>query len=439
MLAQVRDLTAPVTELLRKSRKHRGGRLVGGIDVLVGTLALVAGYQAVADRSADGVGLLAPLCVSLGLGLLAARAVGVPAERYARRALQRGRLRSALAALSLARGVGTRLIIVLMVVSFGLLGFALSASDVAGRAWEDRATVESGAARVISVQPVSARVLLTAVRTADPQGRYAMAAVDSHTAADGGLLAVDSARMSAVVPWSTAYGPTPAEEIGHVLHPQSAPPLTVQASELQVTVTLDDASTGAQPTLKLQFTRPSGPTPLLLDIDPLLPGTNTYRLATPACAAAPCVLDQLTVALADADTYRVDLTVGDIRDGGGQPLITARQMAEQKWRLPDASPDQAVPEVDRGERGVRLHVDSFLEPDIRIFPDSAPVPLPVVTAGEPPDKVTTSDQSSPVAVTTARVLSHAGGSRVPRNAHRRQLRHRRYGGVARTKHPHGHY
>jgi putative ABC transport system permease protein len=404
MLAQLRDLTTPVTGLLRKARMRRGGRLVGGVDVVVGTLALVAGYQAVAGGSAYGVGLLAPLCISLGLGLLAARAVGVPADRYGRRALLRGRLRSALAALSLARGTGTHGIVVLLVVSFGLLGFALSAADVAGRAWDDRATVESGAARVLSVQPVSAPALLNAVRAADPQGRYAMGVVDLRTAGGSGLLAVDSAGLSSVALWPTAYGPTTADEVGRMLHPRPAPPLTVQASELQVTVTLDGATADTRHTLTLRLSRPSGSLPVLLDIRRLLPGTHIYRLETPACAAAPCVLDEVTVALADQDGYRVDLTVGDIRDGAGQPLITATQLGAHSWRLPDASAAQAVPEVHLGEQGMRLHVDSVLKPDIRIVADSAPVPLPVVTAGEVPGELSISERRSGIAVATAGTL-----------------------------------
>ncbi|MDI1459494.1 hypothetical protein QEZ54_00790 [Catellatospora sp. KI3] len=387
LLAQVRALTTPVLGLLRRARVRRRGGLVGGVEVAVGALALVAGYQVAAGGAGSGgVGLLAPLCVSLGLGLIAARAVGVPAERYGRRALRKGRLRTGLAALSLARGSGTHWIVMLLTVVFGLLGFAVTARDVADRAWQDRALVEGGAARVLSVTPLPVPALLHAVRTADPEGRYAMAAARVNIAEDTKVLAVDSARLGAAALWPASYGAMSGADAGKLLRPRPVQPLLLQAKALQVTVTLADLTEGGQAAVTLRLTSTKGSL-ALARVDKLRPGTGTYRIETPYCADAPCLLKQVQVDLFTRGRYRLDVTVGGIADGDGKPLLTAAQLAGHQWRLPAETAARPVPEMALSDQGMRLTLNSVLTPDIRVYADSAPAPLPVVASGDLPDEL----------------------------------------------------
>ncbi|GIG02044.1 FtsX-like permease family protein [Catellatospora citrea] len=388
LLAQVRALTTPVLGLLRRARVRRRGGLVGGVEAMVGALALVAGYQVAAggDTGSGGIGLLAPLCIALGLGLVAARAIGVPAERLGKRALRRGRLRTGLAALTLARGGGTHWVVVLLTVVFGLLGFALSARDVAAQAWHERAEVQVGAARVLQVEALPAASLLHAVRAADPSGRYAMAAMRVNVNSETKLLAVDSSRFAAVALWPDAYGATPPAEVARQLRPTEVTPLSLTAAEVEITVTLDRIEPGAKAGLTLRLVGTGG-AQSTVRVDKLLPGTHAYRIATPTCAADPCQLRHLMVDLFTPKRYLVDLTVGDLRDLTGKTVLAGADLAGHHWRLPQTSAARPVPEMAPAAGGLRVWVDSVLTPDMRAAADPAPDPLPLVAAGELPPEL----------------------------------------------------
>ncbi|MFC7244066.1 FtsX-like permease family protein [Catellatospora aurea] len=388
LLAQVRALTTPVLGLLRRARVRRRGGLVGGVEAMVGALALVAGYQVAAggDTGSGGIGLLAPLCIALGLGLVAARAVGVPAERLGRRALRRGRLRTGLAALTLARGGGTHWVVVLLTVVFGLLGFALSARDVAAQAWHERAEVQVGAARVLRVETLPAASLLHAVRTADPDGRYAMAAMRVNVNTETKMLAVDSSRLPAVALWPDAYGATAPAEVARQLRPAEVTPLSLTAAEVEATVTLDRIEPGATAGLTLRLVGVGG-AQSSVRVEKLKPGTHAYRIATPACAAGPCQLRQLSVDLYTPKRYLVDLTVGDLRDRTGKTVLSGADLAGHHWRLPQTSAARPVPDIGPAAGGLRVSVDSVLTPDMRASADPAPDPLPLVAAGDLPPEL----------------------------------------------------
>ncbi|GAA2369856.1 hypothetical protein Cme02nite_61870 [Catellatospora methionotrophica] len=388
LLAQVRALTTPVLGLLRRARVRRSGGLVGGVEAMVGALALVAGYQVAAgeDTGAGGIGLLAPLCIALGLGLVAARAIGIPAERLGRRALRRGRVRTGLAALTLARGGGTHWVVVLLTVVFGLLGFALSARDVAAQAWHERAEVQVGAARVLQVETLPAASLVHAVRTADPAGRYAMAAMRVNVNTETKLLAVDSSRFAAVALWPGAYGAATPAEVARQLRPAEGTPLTLTAADVEITVTLDRIEPGAKAGLTLRLVGTAG-AQSVVRVEALRPGTQTYRVATPTCAASPCQVRSLSVDLFTPKRYLVDLTVGDLRDPTGRTLLSGADLAGHHWRLPQTSAARPVPEMAPGSGGLRIWVDSVLTPDMRAAADPAPDPLPLVAAGDLPPEL----------------------------------------------------
>ncbi|MEV0461185.1 FtsX-like permease family protein [Catellatospora methionotrophica] len=388
LLAQVRALTTPVLGLLRRARVRRSGGLVGGVEAMVGALALVAGYQVAAgeDTGSGGIGLLAPLCIALGLGLVAARAIGIPAERLGRRALRRGRVRTGLAALTLARGGGTHWVVVLLTVVFGLLGFALSARDVAAQAWHERAEVQVGAARVLQVETLPAASLVHAVRTADPAGRYAMAAMRVNVNTETKLLAVDSSRFAAVALWPGAYGAATPAEVARQLRPAEVTPLTLTAADVEITVTLDRIEPGAKAGLTLRLVGTAG-AQSVVRVEALRPGTQTYRVATPTCAASPCQVRSLSVDLFTPKRYLVDLTVGDLRDPAGKTLLSGADLAGHHWRLPQTSAARPVPEMAPGSGGLRIWVDSVLTPDMRAAADPAPDPLPLVAAGDLPPEL----------------------------------------------------
>ncbi len=387
MLAQVRALTTPVLGLLRRARVRKRRGLIGGVEAMVGALALVAGYQVAVydgDSGTGGIALLAPLCIGLGLGLVAARLIALPAERLGRRALRRGRLRTGLAALSLARGGGTHWIVVLLTVVFGLLGFALAAGDTAGQAWEQRAQVQIGADRVLTVDPLPASSLVQAVRAADPQGRYAMATMKMNVNSETALLAVDSSRLAAVALWPQAYGTLPPAEAARLLKPSPVTSLAFQAAAVDLTVTVDALEKDASVGLTLRLATADG-RQAQVRVDRMQPGTHQYRIKTEFCEQAPCRLKQLAIDHFTRGRYRFDLTVGDLRDPAGRVLIGAADLAGHRWRLPDSSAARPVPEVGPAPAGLRMRVDTAVTPDLRVFPDTAPGRLPMVAAGRLPD------------------------------------------------------
>lgn len=392
LLAQVRLLTSPLLSLLRRVTGKRRSGLVGAAEVVVGALAIAAGYQV--SLSSDGpnggggVALLAPLCISLGLGLVASRAVVAPAAWLGRWALRRGRLSLGVAALTLARRPESNRIVALLTVAFGLIGFAVAAGDTANRAWTQRAQVETGAARVLSVAPIPVPTLLAAVRTADPQGAYAMSAAHVTLAGAPPVLGVDSARLAQVASWSPDFGPVPPAELARRLRPAAPEPLTFRAAQLDLAVTVVDIEPGATAYLGLRLTAADGAV-LTVRTGQLRPGEHRYPVPVPQCAQGPCRLDEIGPELSSARRHRVDLVLGPILDGtDGTMLVDAARMAEpDRWRQPTSGVAKPVPALRRAPGGLGMAVDSTLRADLRVFPAAVPEPLPMVATVDLPADV----------------------------------------------------
>ena len=145
VIAQWRVTREPVSNLLRQVMRRGESNAARAVEAVAGVLALVAGFQAATAAGAGGLALLVPLCFGLGIGLLAGRLVAAPAERLGRRLIRRGRLAFGLATIAVARRSGSRAMVALLTVAFGLFGFALTVTDTASQAWEERAHVETGA------------------------------------------------------------------------------------------------------------------------------------------------------------------------------------------------------------------------------------------------------------------------------------------------------
>lgn len=146
---------------------------------------------------------------------------------------RRGRDAIAVAAY-LGRRPGVGHAAALVAVAVALAG-AASFSWVSGyQMRQDRAAMELGAARVLTVTSVPASQLLSAVRSADPSGRYAMAAVDiSSTPFAPAVLAVDSARLAHIQPSGVRGGPDGAA-LASLIRPKRLVPTTVTGTALQL-------------------------------------------------------------------------------------------------------------------------------------------------------------------------------------------------------------
>jgi hypothetical protein len=426
IVAELGTLRAPVATLLRRipPRPHavRLGRWgsarisgAGAADLALVAVAVAGVYQAHAQggTAAPGLALLAPGLVALAVALLLARLVGYLAGRVGGWGLRTGRLRVALGALQVARRPGTDRVFALLVIAVAVLGTAADSWSAGAAARADRASVDLGAPRVLTVRARNQEHLLGAVRAADPAGRSAMAVVVSTSGSQGSppMLAVDSPRLARVSSWRPEYGPVGA--ITAALRPGAPPELTVtgdaltieagaDAPDLQVSATVESRATGVA-------TR--------LTFGPLAPGRATYRAALSGCTSGGgCRLVSVQVSgptgpgggLTPPKPGGTVTVYGLGQLGPDGPVATGTVLGDvRRWRPVVASTGMGLTIASRAG-SLALTVSTAQLPDrqrvdLRAFVADSPVPLPVIMAGPPP----------PAWAATDPALSPFGGSTVP--------------------------
>jgi putative ABC transport system permease protein len=400
LAVQLRTVSAPVVALLRDV--DRGTARVRTL--LVETLfVLLAGAAVLQQRSGvlTGVTLVAPALVIAALALIAARLLRPLSSRLAARSLRRGALVAALTAFRLARRPAAHRLLVLLVVALGSLGFAGLANVVADRDQQYRAELTVGAPTVLSIGQTTRTQLLQATRAADPEGRYAMAAVPIPAVSANlpSSLAVDSTRLAAVADWRPDYAPEPVSALASRLRPVVGPGLTLTGATVDVDLTAVDLA-GKPATLTAVVTPAGGVRRVRVDFGPISLGRHTYTAPSPACAAG-CRLVSMQFGLPTYLGPPARLTLHAIQ---GQPFSA-------DWRMPSGATAAAagdglevtLPPSPRREAG------SLLPPDV-------PAALALVSTGPlPPDGVYASFDG-PVGGT---VVGHA--DRLPRLGRRGSL------------------
>jgi len=426
IVAELGTLRAPVAVLLRRIPPRRHGfrlgrwgstRITGaGVADLVLVAVAVAGvYQARAQggTAAPGLALLAPGLVALALALLLARLVGRVAGRVGGWGLRTGRLRVALGALQVARRPGTDRVFALLVIAVAVLGTAADGWSAGAAARTDRAAVDLGAPRVLTVRARNQEHLLGAVRAADPGGRSAMAVVVSTSGSQGSppTLAVDSERLARVASWRPEYGPAAA--ITAALRPTVPPALAVSGAAVTVEAGAD------APDLQLSATVENRVTGVAtrLTFGPLAPGRATYRAALSGCTSGDgCRLVSLQVSgptgpggnLTPPKPGGTVTVYGLGQLGPNRPVATGSVLGDvRRWRPVVASAGMGL--TIASHPGVlTLTVSTAQVPDrqradLRAFVADSPVPVPAILAGPPPSAWAATDP----------VLSPFGGSTVP--------------------------
>ncbi|NJC72066.1 ABC transporter permease [Planosporangium thailandense] len=390
LMAERRTVRADVAELLRRTpRRPKPGRRrilrAEMVDLALAALALAAVYQVHSAGQGSGLVVLAPGLVAFAAGLLAARLLPPVAARVARAGLRGGRLRAALTGTYLARRPGLGRLFALVAIASTLAGYAALAWGTSAAARHQRAVLEVGADRVLTVAPVATGRLLSAVRQADPSGRYAMAAVQTATSAVPAVLAVDSTRLAAVAAWSPGYGSVP-DRLATLLHPPAPAPVPVVADRLRFTVTVNALGPGST-YLTAILSGPDGRR-VLAGYGPLAVGRHDYETAGTPCATPPgCRLDgfALTGAAAvagrplDAPAPGLDLVLHSLSGAG---------LADRdRWR-PSTDPVSVGPVLHSDPSGLHVTLpagDSFTDGvrrDGQILLVDAPTPVPVVLAGQ---------------------------------------------------------
>jgi hypothetical protein len=382
LAAQWRALRAPVADLLRRvpARATTWGTLT--VEAVIVVLAVLATVQLrVSGGQLTGLGALVPALVAGAVAVLAARALLPLAGRYSGRALRRGRLGLALAAVQLGRQPGIQRLFVLLVAAMALLGFAASAAEVAGRARTDRAQIGTGATRVLAVDVVTRQRLLRAVRAVDPQGRYAMAVAGLPEGAPGEVprLAVDATRLARAALWRPDFGPLSPTRVAALLHPDAPAPVLLRDGELALDVTAGGLDERVDLRLGIFLAPLSGAEAQLVELGLLESGARTYRKTVDGCADG-CRLVGIRVWTGTISGYRADLTFTGLHQTGSDGIVRTVPLTPQLWRAPAR---YRLDEVPEGLRARLDHVENTPDEGL-IRPVDVPDPVPVVGTGALP-------------------------------------------------------
>ncbi|GAA0496230.1 hypothetical protein Ade02nite_17470 [Paractinoplanes deccanensis] len=386
LLAERRQIGTPVAELLRRAPAVRGSARAVAAEAVVVLLAAVATVQLSADLL--GVGTFAAALIVIAAALVVARLLLPWATVLARRALRGGRLGAALAGFQLSRRPGAARLFALLTAAVAVIGYASAAVDVAARGRTVQAEVGTGAYRVLSVAATGRQNLLHAVRTADPSGAYAMAAVRLST--DPGrptMLAVDTTRLGTV-----ALGPSVPTG---ALRPTAAPPVEFRGDKVTLDITAADFAPGKTVTLTVVLSPSHGGDDEVVPFGVVRNGRHTYAQPVPGCAGG-CTLNTLRLA-------------------GGQGTLdvagrlTVHTLKSPAWRAAEGGTAAATPD------GLKIEVTSLngLPSGLYVQPATAPWPLPIATAGLTAVTSINGLDARDIPVTVARTLPAIPGGGAP--------------------------
>jgi hypothetical protein len=380
LLAERRQLGRPVAELLRRVPPAPRAATAIAAEAVVVLLAAVAVAQlAITDGGLTGIGTFATGLVLVAAALVAARLLLPWATVFARRQLRDGRLGAALAAFQISRRPGGARLFALLTAAVSVIAYASSAVDVGDRGRAVQSGVGVGAARVVSVGPVSRQGLLAAVRAADPSGSYAMAAVRL-PAEKGrpGVLAVDSARAAAVADWG-GFDPS---KVATALRPAAGSPASVRGARLSFDITAEKLVAGKSLLVSAVLSPSAGPADETAELGELAPGRHKYVADLPACAAG-CYLKAVNLTGRQGASgvtgvvtlHAVGATAADPESPAG--LAAGDLATAARWRISDGGT------LSAGAGGLRMEVTAIDGDSGGVFvqPADVPTPLPVAVAG----------------------------------------------------------
>jgi hypothetical protein len=423
LVAERRMINEPVADLDRRVLGRRRRWRTGAIDAVVVTAALVAGYQlwraGANDQEVRGLATAAPVLVALAAGLLAARAVPVVAAAMAPALLAGRRLGAWLVAVNLARRSGHSPVLALLTVAVSVLLAGVLNWDVSTASRGDRAAFEVGADRVLSVEAPSRAALLAAVRSADPDGRYAMAAVQTYGTVP--VLAVDATRLAAVVPWRAEYGGSAWSDVTRAIRPEVPAPVEVAGTGIRVTATWsprDGPADGpAEVHIAVRFVGATGPAGEV-SLGPLRAGRHDYPGDVSGCGPdRPCRLVSIGLAGTGAAPPAGSTLVLHrlAQSGPDTEVVPVDGFTDRvRWRN-DVEPGARTPILSTVDDGLAIRLAAAPAGGgsawpAAVFVFDAPVPLPTVMVGTPPPFGDVGDERAApfgAAATPVRVASRA--------------------------------
>lgn len=407
-VSESRELGSRVADLLRDVPARVRGRVVNLVEMIVVLLAVVGIWQLLAvesSRTGTAAPAVVPALIALAVGLLATRAVLWMAGKIGEWGIRNGRLTLALAGIAAKRRPALRWVVTLLVIAVAGLATAIGENLRAAPVVVARAEQEVGVDRVLTVSAPGRLALRDAVRKADPSGTNAMAVAYfvQSVGFTTGLLAVDSPRLGAVVPWRAEYGPRP-----DTIPTPPAQPSVVNGS---FSITLTEDSTVSPAGGEEQGVPPTGQ-PVAENVyavarmtsaegrlvttywGPLRPGRHTYAVELDQCGSG-CRIGSVGIVAKDAKDPSRDLPAGwgtrvhlhSVAQGERQ-LITAAQFGQRlRWRTTPYA-EQIGPQLLGESDGLALTVPPGCSGTARggrcvmeVFPADMASPLPARQAG----------------------------------------------------------
>ncbi|HTW19328.1 MAG TPA: hypothetical protein VME70_03830 [Mycobacteriales bacterium] len=308
--------------------------------------------------------LVTPTICGLAVALLLARGIPPLLGPVVRRTRRTRRLSVYLLVRELRRDVNAWRVTAVVAMAVSLLAFAVAIDRGAVRDRDDRAGLIVGADRVVSVDLASVRTLPGIVQQLDPNGRWAMAAVQVVPlgSPDERTLAVDAPRLAAVAGWSRRVaGRTPAQ-LAKLIDPMRVRPFTFKGAPLRLAI--DNSKPGKVPeSLTLDYALPNGALRSAKGQD-LRAGRHHYIWRTPGCAVGGCRI--LSFSIPNPPRHQpLDITIGGLGNG--------------PW-IGDALHLQPVP---IGLRITAGHYDSVLGGEALVRREAAKKIPAVFSPGEP--------------------------------------------------------
>jgi putative ABC transport system permease protein len=324
-----RDLVTPVSELLRRvpSRGGRWGSVVLRTVVIVLAVAAVVQVRTGGPELA-GLATLAPAIIILALGLVLALTFDPLVGRWGRRAVRRGRVGPAMAMLHLSRRRSGSRVVALLAIAVGLVGYVAIAYGTGTGARHDQVVASLGARRVVTVPELSMRELLTDVRAADPDGRYAMAVMPASVGGPNSpeILAVDSPRLGTAASWpAQGSGGLTVDAAMRALRPRVASSVDIRGTGLTLTAGMTPAVAKSRVNLAAVLAPLDGAPAQYVRFKATAAGSDTYQAAV-KCPAG-CRLSALVI----ADYSLFDLPPGTLPDyrAATRPVtVTFSQLAQ---------------------------------------------------------------------------------------------------------------
>jgi putative ABC transport system permease protein len=289
-------IVRPLSEQLRASRKPNTDRWTAALDLSALVLAVAGLLElrfggVLRDGKVDPLALLAPGLLAVAAAVASIRLI--PGLCMLGLGLTTGssHVASFLALRHAYRRRETLRTIVIVAIGSSLATFSIAGWSVADQNRGEVAAFKIGAARVLTVATPNGTDLQALVDRADPSGKKAMASL-FYATGSGNLLAVDSARLSAVATWPTGLAGMDSGAIARWLSQSSLPSLTLRGSAVRLMISSAIQGSGSA---RVQLgVSSSGGGASAIDLGPLVFGPHDYTGKLPADCSAGCRLAGLT-------------------------------------------------------------------------------------------------------------------------------------------------